>query len=178
MKKRFSLLFVCLALTFSLFSCGYNRIMRDHLSDANNYKQYNATLVNIYYSYEEHDLSEVFEKDKTDTVKAVFLDVCFDNKQDIAPFWGVSEESLNKDFGEYVIRLKLLADNAKLLLENGFFDVIQKGDTLTLKSSSFIYQDTNFFFISTVSYNGVCYLDEATGFQNIMDFIEQRKSLL
>ena len=77
MKKWCLIVAILLFVVLCLSSCGYNSVMCDYLSDADHYKTYTATVVDI----------------KRESQSAV-LYVIFSSKTEIAPFYGVSENEL------------------------------------------------------------------------------------
>ncbi len=160
--KKWCLIFGMLLLVMlCLSSCGYNSVMYEYLSDSSHYKTYTATVVDI----------------KSESQSAV-LYVTFASKTEIAPFYGVSEENLDKDCNEYVVRLEIVPENNKILSENGFYDTIKVGNCLQLKASDWIYQDGEFFYISSIVYDDIVYLDESEGLENIVEMMEKDKSFL
>lgn len=122
-------------------------------------------------------LSEDFQRERFDDVLVVYLDVAFDSKEDIAPFYGVSASSLAGDCSEYTIRLEIIPENARELLRN-VFDDIGAGSTITLRASSLIYQDGDFFYVSSLTYNGIEYLALTDGMENIIAMMDNEKSPL
>ena len=178
MRKQLTFLFSILVFAVSLSSCGFNRIMYEHLSVPDNYEQYSARIVKLHYEYEKNVLSEDFQRERFDDVLGVYLDVAFDSKEDIAPFYGVSASSLAGDCSEYTIRLEIIPENARELLRNGFFVDISPDSTITLRASSLIYQDGDFFYVSSLTYNGVEYLALTDGMENIIAMMDNEKSPL
>lgn len=118
MKKWCLIVAILLFVVLCLSSCGYNSVMCDYLSDADHYKTYTATVVDI----------------KRESQSAV-LYVIFSSKTEIAPFYGVSENELDKDCSEYIVRLEIVSENDRILCENGFYDIIKAGDRLQLQAS-------------------------------------------
>lgn len=177
MKKLSFRLCIILVILLSFSYCGYNKIMYDHLCDESNYKEYTATIVDIFYEYDKNVLSDSFEIARITDAKCVYLDVSFESKEEIAHFYGVSEDSLGKDISEYIVRLEIISKNNELLFQNGFYDNVKIGYTVELKASSLIYQDGEFFYVSSIFYDGVEYLAEAEGLENIINMINKKRSL-
>lgn len=161
MKKWCLIVAILLFVVLCLSSCGYNSVMYDYLSDADHYKTYTATVVDI----------------KRESQSAV-LYVIFSSKTEIAPFYGVSEDELDKDCSEYIVRLEIVSENDRILCENGFYDIIKVGDRLQLQASDWIYQDGEFFYISSIVHDDIVYLSEADGLENIVEMMKKNKSLL
>ena len=178
MNKRLFLFCLCVSLTLSLVSCtGYNSIMCDHLSDASNYQQYEATIVNFYYEYEEYELSAEFDSDRIQDAISVRIDVTLQSKSELAAFIGTSPDSLVKECEEYTVRLEIIAENHKILLKNGFYDVAEKGSVVTLTASNWIYMDGDFFYVAGVSYDGTEYLSKKDGLRNIQKMVNDNRSV-
>lgn len=177
MKTTLTGVCLVLSLLLCLTSCtGYNGIMYDHLSDKSNYRTCTATVNDLYYQYKDNEYSSKYDSDRIMNASGVLLYVTFDSKGEIAPFIGVSADSLPWECEEYIITLEIIADNCKVLAQNGFFDVVEKGTEITLTTSDLIYMDANFFYISAITYEGVEYLKESTGLQNIKRMMNQNRS--
>lgn len=162
MKKIIVCLCVFMVIALCVVSCGYNRIIYDHLTDSGNYGQYNVTVSNILYQDAEN----------------VYLYVVMETKKDLAPFCGVSEGSLDKEVDEYPVRLEIVPENNTILYENGFYDDVKIGCNITVSASSLIYQDGEFFFVSAVSYGDTKYLEQTDGLENIIQFMDDNRSLI
>ena len=178
MKKLLVSLSLILALLLCLTSCtGYNNIMYDHLSDASNYKQYDATLVGFRYEYEEYEYSDEYDSEKMEDAFASYLLVSFDSKAEVAAFLGVSTDGVANELSEYTFYLEINSANNKILLENGFYDAVEEGCQIKVTTSNWIYMDGNFFFVSGVSYDGVEYLNAKVGLQNIRAMMRENRSM-
>lgn len=169
--KSFTIILITFILTLAVFllsSCGYNKIMRKRLSNAENY--YSCVLeieeMNAYYP----DRSEWFQKvecaadiDISD-LRRIFLH-CKVLAMDVAEF---SEQSL---------RLEILKPNVEALLRTDFFNVVGIGDKISAKTSLWIYMDGEFNYIAKVQVSGKVYLQFEDGLQNIIDYMNANKGL-
>jgi len=177
MKKHLLSFLILFGIILSFSACGYNEIMIQHLSDINNYTQYDAKIINMYYEYEEGVFSDNLQNERITDVKNVYIDVLLNSKEEIAHFYGVAESSLNKDCSEYSVRLKIIPENCQKLLKTGFFDVVKTGDNVVLKASNWIYQDSEFFYIIAITRGEVEFLNESDGLKNIVRMMQENKSL-
>ncbi len=138
-----------------LTSCfGYNAIMRKYLSDIEHYYEYEVVLNN--YSFDNDDLS---------TADRVFFDITFTANNENTLIGHSHSLQVNKS-------------NNEVLVKNGFYDNVKMDDTLVVMSSNWIYMDGNFFYIIEINLDGICYLDRWTGLKNIVDMMNNNKSLL
>lgn len=155
MKKI--LLFSLVLLLIFLSSCnGYNKIMRNHLSDPENYGTYQAIIVE--YTTES-------------------LTVTFEDRESIGKFLG-TDSNPEIPMEEYRFTLVLTAENSQLLTENGFFETVSVGDKITIRASNYIYMDGNFFQIAMIEHGETVYLPFEQGLRNIITMMENNKSLL
>ena len=177
MKKMLSLTLCLAVLLACLSSCsGYNKIMRDHLSDADNYHTFNVTLHSISYqdpsTYDivyDFDPSEVLDYD-------IIFRVTFETREEVSAFWG---GRLNPDIPleECIVPLQVISDNHKVLVSNGFYDHVSLGDTISITASDWIYMDGDFFFVAQAEYDGTEYLNLEDGLKNIISMMNKNKSL-
>ena len=155
MKKI--LLFSLVLLLIFLSSCnGYNKIMRNHLSDPENYGTYQAIIVECTTGS---------------------LTVTFEDRASVKSFLGANS---NPDIPveDYRFVLLLTAENSQLLTESGFFETVSAGDKITIRASNYIYMDGNFFQIAMIEHGETVYLPFEKGLQNIITMMENNKSLL
>ena len=176
--KKFSCFILILALLLlTLVSCsGYNIIMRDHLSDPENYQTYEAILTDIYY--QDPVTKEVIgdlENSKITDYETVFI-VTFETTEDVRAFWGGTP---NPDISpeEFNFALHVNSDNSKILHSNGFYDSVSLGDKITVTASSWIYMDGDFFYITQLECDGTEYLTFDEGLKNIVDMMNKNKSI-
>ncbi len=175
MKKIFSCILVIVFTVAAFTSCGYNRIMRKHLSDPSNYRTTNVILSDVcIYDSESHTF--VSCSNMADYLDHhVYFTVTFETYEDIALFIGATP---NKDYpiNEFVFDLVVFSENNKILYENGFYDDFTLGEKITLSTSYFIYMDGEFFDVAMVEHNETVYLSFDEGLKNIIDFMDENKS--
>lgn len=167
-------LVVCVVILIGLtFGCGYNRIMIDHLSQAENYTQYDVTVVGISYRDADGMLYDFTEDSDISKASTVLLKVYLSSDEELAPFMGVSVERLRRHCEDTPVVLKINQENNQVLLDNGFYTAISMEDTITVTTSNWIYMDGEFFYVSALTYNGVEYLSEETGMSNIVAMMQK-----
>ena len=154
--KKILLFFLVLLLIF-LSSCnGYNKIMRNHLSDPENYGTYQAIIVEC-------------------TTES--LTVTFEDRESIRKFLGADSDP-EIPMEEYRFTLVLTKENSQLLTKSGFYETVSAGDKITIRASNYIYMDSNFFQIAMIEHGETVYLPFEKGLQNIITMMENNKSLL
>ena len=164
MKKSISFLLLII-FTVTLSSCsGYNKIMRNHLSDPASYCEYIVEVQKIAVSQYDSNKLGVFVK--------------FFSKEEYAKFNGVSAENLTLSPEEYLITLEIIGDNIKEVCDNGLMEEIQPGDIIEVMASNWIYMDGNFFYIIGLSKDNKEYLNKDEGLQNLIVYMDENKSLL
>ena len=150
MKKMLSILFATVLLLSMTACSGYNGIMREHLSNEENYCDIEAT----FCSYKEAD-------------DRIYLYVAVEDKSAFDSSEVNSEE----------IRLELVGDNCKVLSEAFAQEEIREGDRITVKCSTWIYMDSNFYYIAEIKGEEKTFLSFDDGLNNIVKHIEDNKSL-
>lgn len=178
MKRISCLILILPLLLVCLVSCtGYNQIMRDHLADADNYHTYEVILEDLYY----FDFST--KEKKRDITDQTFLDnditfeVSFLNSYDeVRPFLG-GEPNEDIPLDKYIFHFEVTKNNSRILLSNDFYKHIKVGEKIRIKVSDFIYMDGYFFYIAQLEYNGRVYLRLEDGLKNIVDMMEENKSI-
>lgn len=164
MKKIITFLLVFI-LSITLSSCyGYNRIMRNHLSDPNSYCEYIVEVQEITISKNNSNKLGIFVK--------------FFSKEEYAKFNGVSAENLTLSPEDYLITLEIIGDNIKEVCDNGLMEEIQPGDIIEVMASNWIYMDGDFFYIIGLSKDNKEYLNKDEGLQNLIDYMNENKSLI
>lgn len=149
--KRTLLFLLTISLLLSMTACnGYNRIMREHLSNEENYSDVEATLC----SYKE-----------TDDRIYLYVDV-----EDKSAF--DSYEMYRKE-----IRLELVGDNCKALSEVLAKEEIREGDKITVKCSTLIYMDSPFYYVAELKTQSQTFLSFDDGLKNIIKYVNDNKSL-
>lgn len=157
MKKLILSTCVLLVCVICLHACTYNGIMKDHLSDADNYKTYQVVLQKTLYF---------------DSRSEMQLYVTFASREELAPFLGVSPESISEPIDSHEVRLQICAENHQLLKQSGFYDDVEAGDEITVTTSDWIYMDGEFFYVIGVSVGEQVYLDPTVGLQNVIDMMQ------
>lgn len=179
MKKYIIAVCVLLVCVICLQSCGYNNIMYDHLSDAENYQSYSVILKSISYVEDsKQSAREDLDAAEFALAETVYLDVVFASREQLAPFLGVSPENIPNSVDTYTVRLKICAENHKQLMQNGFYDAVRAGDEITVTASDWIYMDGEFFYVIGVAYGQQTYLDPTVGLQNVVDMMKKQRGLL
>lgn len=178
-KSKLLLVFIFLFAFMSLSACnGYNLIMYKELSDENSYHEYTMVVAGFSFfnetknSWQSYDFCEHTDADE------VFVDVFLKSKEDFASFSGVGPEVISDEsLKEETIKLEINNKNNAVLISNGFYDDVKPGDEIVVSSSNFIYMDSDFFYIRGVGFNGTIYLDCEVGLQNIIEVMDENRSL-
>ena len=84
----------------------------------------------------------------------------------------------DNEFSDYMVLLEIEFNNYKILLENNFFEDYKLQDSLIVKASNLIYMDSRFYYISSVTYNNKEYLNNETGLNNIIEMMDDNRSIL
>ena len=130
---------------------GYNEIMREHLSNEDNFHDIEAT----FCSYKEAD-------------DRIYLYVSVEDKSAFDPSEANSEE----------IRLELVGDNCNVLSEALAKEEICEGDSITVKCSMWVYMDSSFYYVAEIKKRDKILLSFDDGLKNIVTYINDNKSLL
>lgn len=149
--KRLLLLGLTIVLLLSMTACsGYNGIMREHLSDEDNYQDIEAT----FCSYKEAD-------------DRIYLYVSVEDKSAFDSSEANSEE----------IRLELVGDNCNVLSEVLAKEEICEGDRITVKCSTWIYMDSTFYYVAEIKNQDKIFLSFDDGLKNIIKYVNDNKTL-
>ena len=149
--KKFLLFLFAFIFLLSMTSCsGYNEIMREHLSNEDNYYDVDA----IFCSYKKVD-------------DRIYLYVTVEDNS------AFDYSELNNE----EIRLELVGDNCDILDECLANNEICVGDKITVKCSTWIYMDSNFYYIAEIKGEEKTFLSFDDGLNNIVKYIEDNKSL-
>ena len=149
--KRFLLLLFATILLLSITACsGYNGIMREHLSDKDNY--YDVDV--IFCSYKKVD-------------DRIYLYVTIEDKSAFDSSESNSEE----------LSLELVGDNCNILDECLANNEIREGDKITVKCSTWIYMDSTFYYIAEIKGQEKTFLSFDDGLKNIVKYMSDNKSL-
>ena len=176
--QRFIATLLCLfILLFLLTSCfGYNSIMWDHLSDKINYNSYRGKICDIYYLDAENKRTSLLLSDEFPECDVV-IELTFDDLDTIKKFLA-AEPNPEWSLDKYKFAFDITKENNQILKENGFYDTIAMNTLIEITASSYIYMDSNFFFVAAVAYNETEYLNFEDGIHNIQEYINERKSLM
>ena len=149
--KRLLLLGIIIILLLSMTACsGYNRIMREHLSDGDNYHDIEATIC----SYKEVD-------------NRIYLYVSIEDKS----AFDLSEANSEQ------IGLVLVGDNCNVLSKVFAKEEICEGDRITVKCSTLIYMDSTFYYVAEIKNQDKTFLSFDDGLKNIIKYVNDNKSL-
>ena len=149
--KRTLLFLLTISLLLSMTACsGYNRIMREHLSNEENYCDVEAT----FCSYKETD-------------DRIYLYVAVEDKSAFDSSEVNSEE----------IILALVGDNCKVLREVLATEEIREGDRITVKCSTWIYMDSTFYYVAEIKNQDKIFLSFDEGLKNITKYVNDNKAL-
>ena len=149
--KRTLLFLLTISLLLSMTACnGYNRIMREHLSNEENYSDVEATLC----SYKE-------------TNDRIYLYVVVEDKSAFD----------SSEMYREVIMLELVGDNCNVLSEVLAKGEICEGDRITVKCSTLIYMDSRFYYVAELKTQSQTFLSFDDGLKNIIKCVNDNKSL-
>ena len=176
MRVKVLFLSFCLLLILSLTACsGYNNIMYKHLSNENNYETYKVAVEKIYVCNKESQKLEEYNEslhDESYLSSTVYFGVLkLDGFDDGVHVLGDGTET------ERMVFLEVIAENSKILLENGFYKDFSWGSVIEVQSSNWIYMDTSFYYIIGVKYAETEYLNCEYGLKNIVDMMDKDRSL-
>ena len=149
--------------------------MYDHLSDPDNYHTFEAVIIDMCYQNSNNDIIHDFESTEFLEYDVVIY-VKFESYENVSAFLG-GDANTDVPIEDYTISLEISIDNSKSLYENGFYEDISLGDRINITSSSWIYMDSQFFYIAQLEYNGKEYLTFEEGLKNIVDMMEKDKSI-
>ena len=150
MKKMLFILFATVLLLSMTACSGYNGIMREHLSDEDNYQDIEAT----FCSYKEAD-------------DRIYLYVSVEDKSAFDSSEANSEE----------IRLELVGDNCNVLSEVLAKEEICEGNSITVKCSTWIYMDSTFYYVAELKTQSQTFLSFDDGLKNIIKYVNNNKVL-
>ena len=149
--KRLLLLLLTIILFLTLTACsGYNGIMREHLSNEDNY----------------HDIETTFCSYK-EAGDRIYLYVSVEDKSVFDSSEVNSEE----------IRLEFVGDNCNVLSEALAQEEIREGDRITVKCSTWIYMDSTFYYVAELKTQSQTLLSFDDGLNNIIEYVNDNKSL-
>ena len=149
--KRTFLFLLTIILLLSMTACsGYNGIMREHLSNEENYCDIEAT----FCSYKETD-------------DRIYLYVAVEDKSAFDSSEVNSEE----------IRLELVGSNCNVFSEFFAKEEIYEGDRITVKCSTWIYMDSTFYYVAELKTQSQTVLSFNDGLKNIIKYVNDNKAL-
>lgn len=178
MKRILCFIFILVLLSASLVSCsGYNKIMRNHLKNEDNYRTCEVYLKDFYYIDPSSDEKKRDFTERTSIDANIIFEVSFFNSvEELKPFLGGSPNE-NILLEEYIFQFYVTKENGNVLLSNNFFNDIPIGERFSVKVSDFIYMDSEFFYVAQLEYNGKEYLSFEKGLENIVNMMNKNKSL-
>ena len=178
MKRISCFILIFAMLLFSLVSCsGYNSVMRDHLNNADNYQTREVILKDFYYiDPSTAEKKRDFTAQEFSGNDIIFEVSFFDSAEELRPFLGGSPNE-NISLEVYKFQFCVIKSNSKILLANDFFDHITVGEKINVSVSDYIYMDSEFFYIAQLQYNGKEYLNFEEGLKNIVDMMNENKSI-
>lgn len=163
MKKIISIILM-IVFVITLSSCsGYNKIMREYLSDPASYHEYTVEVKEL-----------VIPENNVDRIGIYVL---FSSKEEVSSFIGTLPENVTYEPKEYSIFLEIVGENAREVNNNGLQDMISVGDFITVTTSDFIYMDSNFFYIIALSKDDKVFLNREKGLENMITFMDLNKSV-
>ena len=149
--KRTLLFLLTIILLLSMTACsGYNGIMREHLSNEENYCDVEAT----FCSYKE-------------TNDRIYLYLAVEDKS------AFDSSEVNRE----EIILELVGDNCKVLSEVLAKEEIREGDRITVKCSTWIYMDSTFYYVAEIKNQDKIFLSFDDGLKNITKYVNDNKAL-
>lgn len=145
----------------AIFSSGYNDVMYKSLSDPTCYKS-SIVLVDTITSYDHKTVVQEFPKDIPDNVDLVEIEGRYDTT--------LSNENQ--------LRVKVIGENISVLLQNGFFKDFVPKDYIEIQYSNFIYMDTQYYYVASLSYQKKEYISFEVGLKNIITLMDNNRSFL
>ena len=93
-------------------------------------------------------------------------------------FMGIEPEAeTNEVLATTVVKLKILPENAKILKQNGFFEAVETGDKITLRTTCWAYNGLNHNYVAQVILKNTEYLGFDEGFYNMVESSKRIKEL-
>ena len=183
-----SLICVCLSSTACWFWGGYNKIMYDHFLDEDNYYEWTVTVNDYSWGYVDEDRN-YFEYSMYESSNNLEYKPFEEKSRMFTSIW-VSVLSAQDDRLNYLENAMFhsydISDcgfsvdyrNTIALIESGFFENVQIGDTITIRATCWVYGDTDWLIVGSVAKDDVTYLDIQTGLQNNKKTMDKNRSLL
>ncbi len=149
--QRLLLFLLAIILLLSMTACnGFNGIMREHLSNEENYHAVEAT----FCSYKEAD-------------DRVYLYVTVEDKS----AFDSSEANSNE------ITLELVGDNCGAFRDFNTKGEIHEGEKISIKCSTWIYMDSTFYYVAEIKTQEKVILSFDDGLKNIIKYLNNNKSI-
>ena len=149
------LLFLGMSIFYMLASafCNYSPIVSQYLNTEENYVELEAKISSVQYNEEGYSY--------------IYINLVEFSRY--VGFTGVlPEDDPNSELlDSTVIEIRVVNDSAKLLNDRGFFDEIDQGDVINIRTTCWIYELENRHYIAEIVYNDECYLSFEEGFENI-----------
>ncbi len=167
---------LCLFLALSLTACSFNGIMYRHLSDESNYETHALTLEGVYVCNKETGWLERYDEaihDESYLTATVYFGVT--DLERLGAGEVVLEDGTKT---EPIVLLEVIPENSKMLLENGFYEDFVPKSVLEIVTSTWIYMDGEFFYVIGVAQEKTRYLDSDVGLKNIVEMMDENRSLL
>jgi len=138
---------------------GYNSLMRNELGNPDNYASVDASYQSAYYWASEGKV-EIDSENFDDAEDLIYIDCLFKSSY---------------DGSENIYFIQVIDSNTEILAQNGFFDEVSEGMTLSVRADFFMYMDNEFYFVASIECNGKTYLDFDQGMKNIVEYMNARK---
>lgn len=175
-KRYISVCVIAVLLTVSLSGCyGYNKLMREHLSNPDNYYEFTVEVTRIY-TYD----GDNYDNRSTDISCSADVDANSD-------LFYIEDKVLSGNYqfvdGDYYekqieIQFELSRANVLYLLSTDFYDVAKVGTQLNIRSTMWIYGDREWQYVAEIKLDDAVYLGFNDGLQNITEYMNANKSLL
>lgn len=174
--KKISIFLMLIISLFVVSSCSwYNKIMYDYLSDSNNYKSYHIEINGFYYfNYDNNNYEPINFGHKLESK----YDRIYFSISESQNFDGGKYLINDDELSDYMVLLQIEYNNYSILIENNFFLDYKMCNLLMVNVSNLIYMDANFYYISSVSYNNKVYLNNETGLKNIIEMMDEKRSII
>lgn len=177
MKNCISVL-LCLLCIISMTACtGYNGTMFDHLGNRSNYEPYTVKIVEIVYYDGQRQVTLTDTSDEAFQASDVCFTVVLTDENDRNAFHSSASQA-DLPLSEFKIRFDLAQANHQLLLNSGFYDDYTLGEPVELCASNWSHMDGFFYYIIGVHYNDTEYLNADDGLENVINEMNENKSLI
>jgi len=175
MKKLVLIIAICISTLLFINGCtGYNAVMYDHLSNPDNYVEFSCTVEGVSYVQPSENgyMERLYAEHPTDVLQIDFTLCGWDYPM------ALFVTSVSPDGSKADGSFELAYDSIIELCNNGFFESLEYGKEITVRSSLLTYMDTRFYYVAEVIMDGVTYLDFDTGLNNIVKIMDENRSVL